>query len=229
MNYLDHFERNPKIWTGQWLIKGTRVPVVIVDRLLKGGEYTSWVGPDNYLIGEQDGGYIVDQLGGEGLLVVLRGGPADNSIVLDRTNGMLSQVEETNIKVEMAPDFGGWSSDGGFTLMEDMLARFDQIDAVFCENDSMCLGAQKAIADAGRSEEMFLVGVDGEKAALEAIMEGGNYVATGRNHSDQIGRASFHRLMAIFAGVVPPLNTVLPSPLITIDNVQRHYDPDSVF
>jgi len=229
MNYLDHFERNPKIWTGQWLIKGTRVPVVIVDRLLKGGEYTSWVGPDNYLIGEQDGGYIVDQLGGEGLLVVLRGGPADNSIVLDRTNGMLSQVEETNIKVEMAPDFGGWSSDGGFTLMEDMLARFDQIDAVFCENDSMCLGAQKAIADAGRSEKMFLVGVDGEKAALEAIMEGGNYVATGRNHSDQIGRASFHRVMAIFAGVVPPLNTVLPSPLITIDNVQRHYDPDSVF
>jgi ABC-type sugar transport system substrate-binding protein len=226
------------ILSGAWLeaapaaldaIKEAGVPVVMVDRLLKGGEYTSWVGPDNFLIGEQDGGYIVDRLGGEGLLVVLRGGPADNSIGLDRTNGMLSQVEKTNIQVEMAPDFGGWSSDGGFTLMEDMLARFDQIDAVFCENDSMCLGAQNAIADAGRSEEMFLVGVDGEKAALEAIMEGGNYAATGRNNSDQIGRAAFHRLMAIFAGVAAPLNTVLPSPLITIDNVDRHYDPDSVF
>lgn len=226
------------ILSGAWLeaapaaldaIKEAGVPVVMVDRLLKGGDYTSWVGPDNYLIGEQDGGYIVDRLGGEGLLVVLRGGPADNSIGLDRTNGMLSQVEKTNINVEMAPDFGGWSSDGGFTLMEDMLARFDQIDAVFCENDSMCLGAQKAIADAGRSEEMFLVGVDGEKAALEAIMEGGNYAATGRNNSDQIGRAAFHRLMAIFAGVASPLNTVLHSPLITTDNVQRHYDPDSVF
>jgi ABC-type sugar transport system substrate-binding protein len=186
------------ILSGAWLeaapaaldaIKEAGVPVVMVDRLLKGGEYTSWVGPDNFLIGEQDGGYIVDRLGGEGLLVVLRGGPADNSIGLDRTNGMLSQVEKTNIQVEMAPDFGGWSSDGGFTLMEDMLARFDQIDAVFCENDSMCLGAQNAIADAGRSEEMFLVGVDGEKAALEAIMEGGNYAATGRNNSDQIGRS----------------------------------------
>jgi uncharacterized protein (DUF433 family) len=27
MNYLEHFERNPKICAGQWVIKGTRVPV----------------------------------------------------------------------------------------------------------------------------------------------------------------------------------------------------------
>lgn len=27
MNYLAHFERNPKICGGQWMIKGTRVPV----------------------------------------------------------------------------------------------------------------------------------------------------------------------------------------------------------
>jgi len=227
------------IISGAWLeaapaaldaIKAAGVPVVMVDRKLKGGDYTSWVGPDNYLIGEQDGQYIVDRLGGQGLLAVLRGGPADNSIGLDRTNGMLSKVQQTSIQVETAPDFGGWSSDGGFTLMEDMLARFDKIDAVFCENDSMCLGAQKAIADAGRSDEMFLVGVDGEKAALVNIMtEGSNYAATGLNNSDQIGRAAFHRLMAILLGATPPHDTVLPSPVITIDNVYRYYNPDSVF
>ena len=33
--------------------------------------------------------------------------------------------------------------------MEDMLAKHKDIDAVFCEGDVMCLGAQKAIADAG--------------------------------------------------------------------------------
>jgi ABC-type sugar transport system substrate-binding protein len=228
------------IVSGAWLeaapaaldaIEKAGVPVVMVDRLLKGNDnYTSWVGPDNYAIGVGDGEYITDQLGGQGLVVVLRGGPADNSIGLDRTNGMLSVVEKTDIQVEKAPDFGGWSSDGGFTLMEDMMARFDKIDAVFCENDSMCLGAQKAIADAGRGDEMFLVGVDGEKAALENIMtEGSNYAATGLNNSDQIGRAAFHRMMAILAGADAPQKTVLPSPIITIDNVQRHYNPDSVF
>jgi len=226
------------VLSGAWLeaapaaldaIEQAGVPVVLVDRMLKGGNYTSWVGPHNYLIGEQDGQYIVDRLGGKGRLVVLRGGPADNSIGLDRTNGMLSKVEQSEIEVEKAPDFGGWSSDGGFTLMSDMLAKYDKIDAVFCENDSMCLGAQNAIEDAGRTDEMFLVGVDGEKAALVQILKGTNYAATGLNNSDQIGRAAFHRLMAILAGGESEKDTILHSPLITSDNVQRYYNPDSLF
>ena len=210
-------------------IKAAGVPVVLVDRKLKGGDYTSWIGPDNYTIGVQDGKYIVDRLGGEGREIVLRGGPEDNSIGLDRTNGMLSEVENSNIEVIKAPNFGGWSEDGGFTLMSDMLAQYDKIDVVFCENDSMCLGAQKAIQDAGRSDEMFLVGVDGQKEALLQILNGTNYAATGLNNSDQIGRAAFHRLMAILAGAEAPQDTVLPSPLITIDNVARFYNPDSIF
>jgi ribose transport system substrate-binding protein len=211
-------------------IKKAGVPVVMVDRKLKGGDYTSWVGPDNYTIGVQDGQYIVDRLGGKGFVVDLRGGAADNTIGLDRTNGMLSVVQKSEIKVENAPDWGGWSSDGGFKLMENMLAKYAKIDAVFCENDSMCLGAQKAIADAGRSGEMFLCAVDGEKAALVAIMtEGSNYACTGLNNSDQIGRAAFHRLMAILAGAQAPKDTVFPSPLINKDNVIKFYNPDSVF
>jgi len=210
-------------------IKEAGIPVVMVDRLLEGGEYTSWIGPDNYQIGVQDGQYIVNRLGGEGLLLDIRGGPADNTIGLDRTNGMLSVVEKSNIEVVMAPDFGGWSDDGGFTIMEDMLAKYDHIDVVFCENDSMCLGAQKAIEDAGRSDEMFLCGVDGQKEALKAIVDGTNYACTGKNDSDEIGRAGFHRLMAILAGAKPEHDTVLPSPLITIDNACQYYNPDSLF
>jgi ribose transport system substrate-binding protein len=209
------------------------IPSVLVDRQFGvGGEtYTSYVGPQNFVIGQQDGQYIADRLGGEGVVVQLRGGPADNSIGLNRSNGVLSVLETyPGITVVTAPDFGGWSADGGITLMEDMLAANPQIDAVFCENDSMCLGAQTAIADAGRTEEMFLVGVDGETAALEAILNGTNYAATGLNSSDQIGRAGFHRLMAILAGATPvERDTYLPSPLITIDNVMRYYNPEGTF
>ncbi len=206
-----------------------KTPIVMVDRKLKGGDYTSWVGPDNYAIGVQDGQYIVKRLNGKGKMVVLRGGPADNSIGLDRTNGMLSVVKPTNIEVVTAPNFGDWSTDGGLKVMEDMLAANKQIDVVFCENDSMCLGAQRAIADAGRTNEMFLVAVDGQKEALLAIMNKTNYGATGLNNSDQIGRVGFHRLMDIIAGAKPPKDTVMPSPIITLDNVVKYYNPDSVF
>jgi ribose transport system substrate-binding protein len=211
-------------------IKAAGVPVVLVDRMLKGSPFTSWIGPDNYAIGVGIGEYIVKRLNGKGRIVVLRGGPADNSIGLDRTNGMLSVVEKSGIQVEKAPDFGGWSVDGGFKLMEDMLTKFPEIDAVFCENDSMCLGAQRSIKDAGRSDKIFLGSVDGEKAALKEIMaDGTNYGATGQNNSDQIGRAGFNRLMAILAGAEAPEKTVLPSPIITKDNAVKFYNPDSVF
>lgn len=211
-------------------IKAANVPVVLVDRMLKGGDFTSWIGPDNYAIGVGVGKYIVERTKNQGLVAVLRGGPADNSIGLARTDGMLSEVEKAGLKVEKAPDFGGWSVDGGFKLMEDMLTKFPDISAVFCENDSMCQGAQKAIKDAGRTDKIFLGSVDGEKGTLKEIMtEGTNYGATGLNNSDQIGRAGFHRLMAILAGAEAPKETVLPSPIITKDNAIKFYNPDSVF
>jgi ribose transport system substrate-binding protein len=209
------------------------IPTVLVDRQFTTGAaaaYDSYIGPDNFTIGVQDGQYIADRLGGKGVVVQLRGGPADNSIGLNRSNGMLSVIETyPDITVITAPDFGGWSADGGIALMEDLLASNPQIDAVFCENDSMCLGAQTAIADAGRAEEMFLVGVDGENAALEAIMNETNYGATGLNNSDQIGRAAFNRLMGILGGGTPEKDTYLPSPLITKDNVMRFYNPEGTF
>jgi ribose transport system substrate-binding protein len=230
------------IISGAWLeeapaaldaLAAESIPTVLVDRQFGAGSksaYTSYIGPDNFTIGVQDGTYICDRLGGEGVIVQLRGGPADNSIGLNRSNGMLSIAETfPGITVVTAPDFGGWSADGGIALMEDMLASNPKIDAVFCENDSMCLGAQTAIADAGRADEMFLVGVDGETAALEAIINGTNYAATGLNNSDQIGRAAFNRLMSIFGGGTPEKDSYLPSPLITKDNVMRFYNPEGTF
>ena len=56
---------------------------------------------------------------------------------------------------------------------------------------------------------MFLVGVDGQKEALVEIMNGTNYAATGLNSSDRIGRAAFHRLMAILASARAPVRRSL--------------------
>jgi len=210
-------------------IKAAKIPVVLVDRKLKGSDYTSWIGPDNYAIGVEDGQFIADRLGGKGKLGVIKGGPADNTIGSDRTNGMLSKVKGTGIQVITWPDFGNWSTDGGVAAAEGLLAQNPDLNAIFCENDSMCLGAEKVITDQGKAGQIFVVGVDGQKEALVDIQKGGVYAATGLNNSDQIGRAGFNRLMAILAGAVAPKDTVLPSPLITVDNVARYYNPDSVF
>ncbi|MGD0574974.1 MAG: substrate-binding domain-containing protein [Anaerolineales bacterium] len=212
-------------------IKKAGIPVVLVDRQFKGGDYTAYVGPENYTIGQEDGQFIVDQLKGQGGTVVdIRGGPADNTIGLDRTNGMLSIVKPvSNINVVYAAGWGNWDTNDGLTVMEDALTKNPKIAAVFCENDSMCLGAQQAIANANRSSEMFLVAVDGQKEALLQIKNGSNYKATGLNNSGTIGADGFNRLMGILAGGQSVHDTILPSPLITIDNVAKFYDPNAIF
>jgi ribose transport system substrate-binding protein len=207
-------------------LEAAGIPLVLVNRRVAEGTYASWIGADNSHMGEQAGEFIVELLGGEGKLVVIRGGPADNTTGIARTEGMLSHVEGTDIEVVTAPAFGEWSEDGGIAVMEDMLAAHPDIDAVFCENDAMCLGAQRAIDDAGRSDDILLVGIDGQKQALEQILAETNYVASAKNDADEIGRMGLHRLLEILHGEDVEQDTTLQSPLITLD---RDYLDDRRF
>ena len=136
---------------GMAAIKKAGKPLVLVNRKLKGGEYDAWIGVDNFNTAAGVGEVIAKRMGGKGNLLMIRGGPEDNSTGNARRDGVLSKVKDTGIKVTFAPEFGKWTEDGGIRVMEDMLAKHKDINAVFCEGDVMCLGAQKAIADAGRS------------------------------------------------------------------------------
>ena len=206
------------------------IPVVLVNRRFRGTGYDSWVGVDNLNTGAGVGAVVAETMGGRGTLLMIRGGPEDNTIGNARRDGVLSQVEPTDIEVIFAPEFGGWTEDGGFSLMEDMLAKHPDIDAVFAENDSMALGALKAIQDAGRADEIKIFGFDGQRAALQLIKEGTNFIATGLNSPTLIGQMGFNHLMAVIAGAERVnIDTVFPVTVITEENVEQYFNPESVF
>jgi ribose transport system substrate-binding protein len=210
-------------------IKQKDIPVVLVDRKFQSGDYPSWVGPDNEAIGRQDGEFLAEELGGKGKVGIIRGGPADNSIGKARSDGLKSVLEPAGFELVVAPEFGEWSSDGGLKVAENLLNQHPDLNAIFCENDSMCLGAQKAIGDAGKTDDILLAGVDGQKEALAAIKEGGNYKVTGLNDAVDMGNAAYDRLMQILDGGEVEQDTVVPSPQITAANVEKFYDPNSEF
>jgi uncharacterized protein (DUF433 family) len=54
MNYLAHFERNPKICGGQWVIKGTRVPVQTLLASLAEGATLEEILEDFPTVGPED-------------------------------------------------------------------------------------------------------------------------------------------------------------------------------
>jgi ribose transport system substrate-binding protein len=211
-------------------IKKAGKPLVLVNRRLKGGEYDAWIGVDNFNTAAGVGEYIVRRMGGKGVLLMMRGGPEDNSTGNARRDGVLSKVKTTSIKVIIAPEFGKWTEDGGIRVMEDMLAKHKEIDAVFCEGDVMCLGAQKAIADAGRSKQILIFGFDGQKAAIEQIMKDSNFVATGQNSADMIAKIGFKTMMDLLAGKKPAQkDSSPPVVVITPENAKQVYNPKALF
>ncbi|MEV6866460.1 substrate-binding domain-containing protein [Streptosporangium subroseum] len=211
-------------------IKTAGKPVVLVDRKFQTGEYTSWIGPDNKAIGVQDGQFLAEKLPDGGKVAIIKGGPADNSIGLARTDGVKSVLSTAKgVTLVEAPDFGGWGSDGGLTVMESLLATNPDIAAVFCENDAMCLGAQRAIADAGKAKQIIIAGVDGQAEALKAILDGTNYVVTGLNDADIIGSLGLDRAVEILGGAQVEKDTVVPSPQVTKDNAAKYLDPNGGF
>ncbi|GIG92645.1 substrate-binding domain-containing protein [Plantactinospora endophytica] len=203
-------------------IKAAGKPVVLVDRKFATGEYTSWIGPDNEAIGRQNGEFLAQRLASGGKVGIIKGGPADNSIGLARTNGVKAALQgKPGIVLVEAPDFGGWSSDGGLTVMESLLATNADLKAVFCENDAMCLGAQRAVADAGKAQQIVIAGVDGQAEALKAILDGTNYLVTGLNDADIIGSMGLDRAVEILGGASVDKDTVVDSPRVTKDNAAQ--------
>ncbi|MFD8965641.1 substrate-binding domain-containing protein [Streptomyces sp. NPDC059568] len=211
-------------------IKAAGKPAVLVDRKFRTGTYSSWIGPDNEAIGKQNGEFLAQRLPDGGTVALVKGGPADNSIGQARTDGVKAALEGApGIELVEAPDFGNWSSDGGLNVMESLLASHADIDAVFCENDAMCLGAQRAIKDAGRADKIVLAGVDGQAEALKAILDGTNYLVTGLNDADVIGSLGLDRAVDILDGKKTEKDTVVPSPRVTKENAEKYYDPKGNF
>jgi ABC-type sugar transport system substrate-binding protein len=93
----------------------------------------------------------------------------------------------------------------------------------------MCLGAQKAAQDAGRTEMVFAASDAGKDVLREMMREGSNYIATAVNDSDQIGRVGFHHAMAMLAGGKLPTITPLYSGLVLPADAAKRYDPNKVF
>lgn len=137
----------------------------------------------------------------------------------------------------LSQGWGNWSYDLALSSMEDILSAFPDIpiDVVIAENDTMALGALKAIEEAGRLDELkFLAAcADGQKEALEAMVEGqyqGKYVCSGRNWPGYMMKEGLNIAMQILNGKTDWPEFTYPEPeLITKDNVKQYYDSKAGF
>jgi len=137
-----------------------KIPVVVLDRGIEGYDYTLFIGPDNYLIGEEAGRLVAETLipGGGAIVEVI--GRSGSPPTEDRSKGFSSEIaKRTGLSVE-ATVSGDWLRDNAEDQLMDLLTGTKAPDVVVAWNDAMALGAYRALDKLGFNG-VRIVGVDG--------------------------------------------------------------------
>jgi ribose transport system substrate-binding protein len=209
-------------------VKERGIFVTVVDRgLSREGIEDVYVAGNNAAMGRVSAEYIIERLGGQGKIVVLRGIPT--TIDNERFDAFMELVSQTGIEV-LDSQYANWNRDDGFEVMQDFLTRFPEIDAVWAQDDDITLGVIEALRQAGREDEMFVVGGAGMKEIIKGVMDGDPLVPVDVLYPPAMIATAMEVTALRFVSDVPVLGRyILDSPLITQENAADYYFPDSPF
>lgn len=180
---------------------------------------------NNFAMGAIINAYMADRLGGQGGVVALK----ENSHHGVRKRGKefdLVMGENPGIKIlaDHQIDVTNFYADSKNT-MEDFITRFGgDIGGVFAGWDEPAMAAADAIKEAGL-KNTFVVGIDGNTAAMKYIREGGPFVATVAQNFERMGSQTAQYISDIVVDgkdpdkVIPVKEVYLPTCLITAQNV----------
>ena len=138
-----------------------KIPVIVLDRAVSGGDYTLFIGPDNDQIGYLAGQRVLELLGERGGTVVEILGMRDTSPVTERQEGFLRALKaHPEITIEGAL-YANWMQDQAQDRFKEYLVVYGKsADVVFAQNDAMAYGAWLAARDL-RVEGISFIGADG--------------------------------------------------------------------
>ena len=209
-------------------VKSNGTYIAVVDRGLTDPSIQDlYVAGDNIAVGANTAKWMAEKLGGEGKVVVLRGIPT----VIDdeRIQGFTDVMKDTNIEI-LDIQYANWNQDEAFSLMQDYLAKYPHIDAVWANDDDMLLGVLEAVKQSGRIEIKYALGGNGMKDVIEMVKAGDPVTPISTPYPPSMIKSAIYMTAAQFAGQAPMRGSFkLDAPLITPENADQFYFPDSPF
>jgi ribose transport system substrate-binding protein len=202
--------------------------VTVVDRgLAQENIEDLYVAGDNPGFGRVAGEFFVERMPEGGKIVVLRGIPT--TIDNERVEAFEAAIEGSGIEI-LGMEHGNWNRDDSFEVMQDFLSRYPEIDAVWASDDDMAVGAIEAIAQSGREADMWVLGGAGMKEMIQRVMEGDEQVPANVTYPPAMIGTAIELTALNFVGNAPVSGDfIIGSVLITPENAEQYYYPDSPF
>ncbi len=202
--------------------------VTVVDRgLSEPGIEDLYVAGDNPGFGRVSGEYMVSALPEGGKIVALRGIPT--TIDNERVEGFQQAIEGSGIEV-LGMEHGNWNRDDAFTVMQDFLSKYPQIDAVWASDDDMAVGVLAAIEAAGRSDVKFVLGGAGMKEMIARTRDNDPMVPANVTYPpSMIATAIEITAVGLVSDAPVAGRFIIGSELVTPENAEQFYFADSPF
>jgi ribose transport system substrate-binding protein len=151
--------------------KKAGIPVFCIDREINStNAATAQMLSDNYSGCVALGQYFVKTVGKEGEYAELLGLVGDNN-TWNRSKGFHSVVDRFPGLKMVAQQTAEFDRAKALEVMESILQKNPDINAVFCGNDAMAMGAYQALVAAGKDKQVRVFGFDGADDVVKLIAE----------------------------------------------------------
>lgn len=172
-----------------------------------------YAGVNDTMAGQQAAAAFIKKFP-NGAKIVEIGGQAGHDAQIKRHDGFNAAIKGSKIQVIDYKACTQWSTSEALTIMENMIVKYGkEIQGVFCHWDNGATGVLQAAKAAGITN-LFIVGVDGNRAGYVQVQSGEQSVSIAQDFT-VMAKKDLELAKAVLAGKkVEPVNFV---PLTVVD------------
>jgi len=185
--------------------------------LKKAGATIPFVGPDNRKGAALVGAELAKVLQKGDKVAILEGAP--NAFNGEQRKLGFEDAMKAAGMVVATSQTAYWETDKANKLARDIITSHPDVKALLCANDSMALGAVRAVEDAGKTGKVIVVGFDNIKAAQE-LLKSDKILATADQHADQLAVFGIEYALEMVAKKGAPADKETPVDLVTKANLK---------
>lgn len=203
-------------------VAASRTPLVLVDEELHvKGPNCGFVGVDNHHGGQMAARHLLER--GLSRIGVIAGPPALPTAIA-RREGFLAGLADTGQTPVSVVNARSYTYEDGCTAFTELRAQAMELDALFCANDMLALGAVSAARDAGLNVPRDLSVIGFDNIFFSRLANPG--LTTVAQPMDEIGREAAGLLIDLIEGRETQQRRVLPVHLVTRSSTRLEELPD---
>jgi len=162
------------------------IPVTNVDERVDfdqlraaGGHMISNYTTDNISVGRTGGEFIVRNIPRGSKAAIIQG-TGGNLTSRQRSEGAETAMRAAGIEV-VAIQPADWDRMRAMDVATNIMQAHPDLRAFYCANDTMALGVLQAVINAGRQDQIIVVGTDAVPGAVESVRAGGLAATVGQD------------------------------------------------